>query len=69
MNKRQTAIVNIFVLFAALLTLCGCKNSEKEIIGLARSNIRPKTKNILTQRADGWFFRNVNIHFMAMLLL
>jgi len=69
MNKRQTAIVSIFVLFAALLTLCGCKNSEKEIIGLARSNIRPKTKNILTQRADGWFFRNVNIHFMAMLLL
>ena len=68
MNKRQTAIVSIFVLFAAFLTLCGCKNSEKEIIGLARSN-RPKTKNILMQRAGGWFFRNVNIHFMAMLLL
>ena len=44
MNNRQTAIVSIFVLFAAFLTLCGCKNSEKEIIGLARSNIRPKTK-------------------------
>ena len=44
MNNRQTAIVSIFILFAALLTLCGCKNSEKEIIGLARSNIRPKTK-------------------------
>ena len=26
-------------------------------------------ENIPTQRADGWFFRNVNIHFMAMLLL
>ena len=69
MNKRQTAIVSIFVLFAALLTLCGCKDNEKEIIDLARSNIRPKTKNILMQRADGWFFLNVNIHFMAMLLL
>ena len=69
MSNRQTAIVSIFVLFAALLTLCGCKNSEKEIIGLARSNIRPKTKNIPTQRADGWLFLNVNIHFMAMLLL
>ena len=68
MNKRQTTIVSIFVLFAALLTLCGCKDNEKEIIDLARSN-RPKTKNILTQRADGWFFRNVNIHFTAMLLL
>lgn len=69
MSNRQTAIVSIFVLFAALLTLSGCKDNKKEIIGLARSNIRPKTKNILTQRADGWFFRNVNIHFMAMLLL
>ena len=68
MNKRQTTIVSIFVLFAALLTLSGCKDNKKEIIGLARSN-RSKTKNILTQRADGWFFRNVNIHFMAMLLL
>ena len=68
MSNRQTAIVSIFVLFAALLTLSGCKDNKKEIIGLARSN-RPKTKNILTQRADGWFFRNVNIHFMAMLLL
>ena len=44
MNKRQTTIVSIFVLFAALLTLCGCKDNKKEIIGLARSNIRPKTK-------------------------
>ena len=39
MNKRQTTIVSIFVLFAALLTLCGCKDNEKEIIDLARSNI------------------------------
>ena len=69
MNNRQTAIVSIFVLFAALLTLCGCKDSKKEIIDLARSNIRSKTKNIPMQRAGGWFFRNVNIHFMAMLLL
>lgn len=68
MNKRQTAIVSIFVLCATLLALSGCKDNKKEIIGLARSN-RPKTKNILMQRADGWFFRNVNIHFMAMLLL
>ena len=68
MNKRQTTIVSIFVLFAALLTLCGCKDNKKEIIGLARSN-RPKTKNIPMQRAGGWFFRNVNIHFMAMPLL
>lgn len=44
MSNRQTAIVSIFVLFAALLTLCGCKDNEKEIIDLARSNIRPKTK-------------------------
>lgn len=43
MSKRQTAIVSIFVLFAALLTLSGCKDNKKEIIGLARSN-RPKTK-------------------------
>ena len=43
MNKRQTAIVSIFVLFAALLALSGCKDNKKEIIGLARSN-RPKTK-------------------------
>ena len=43
MSNRQTAIVSIFVLFAALLTLSGCKDNKKEIIGLARSN-RPKTK-------------------------
>ena len=44
MNKRQTAIVSIFVLFAALLTLCGCKDNEKEIIDLARSNIENELK-------------------------
>lgn len=44
MNKRQTAIVSIFVLCATLLALSGCKDNKKEIIGLARSNIRPKTK-------------------------
>lgn len=30
MNKRQTTIVSIFVLFAALLALCGCKDNEKK---------------------------------------
>lgn len=44
MNNRQTAIVSIFILFAALLTLCGCKNSEKEINDLARSNIENELK-------------------------
>lgn len=44
MNKRQTTIVSIFVLFAALLTLCGCKDNEKEIIDLARSNIENELK-------------------------
>ena len=39
MNKRQTAIVSIFVLCATLLALSGCKDNKKEIIGLARSNI------------------------------
>ena len=44
MNKRQTTIVSIFVLFAALLALCGCKDNEKEIIDLARSNIENELK-------------------------
>lgn len=44
MNKRQTAIVSIFVLFAALLTLCGCKDSKKEIVDLARSSIENELK-------------------------
>lgn len=43
MNKRQTAIVSVFVLFAAFLTLCGCKDNEKEIIDLARFS--PPMKN------------------------
>ena len=44
MNKRQTAIVSIFVLCATLLALSGCKDNKKEIIGLARSDIENELK-------------------------
>ena len=54
MSNRQTAIVSIFVLFAALLTLSGCKDNKKEIIGLARSNGSKKKISRCKGRVDGF---------------
>ena len=52
MNKRQTTIVSIFVLFAALLALCGCKDNEKEIIDLAKFKNINIQKIVLKDLAD-----------------